>query len=202
MTYVSHLDVQRTFMRSIVKSKLPVYYTEGFNPIPKLVFASPLSVGSAGENELAQIKLTEDVSDADVKAALSAAMPKDILIHEVYTPTVDFKKIKWAENEIVLVGDYSEADLEKVKAMLAGPMVVLKRTKSTEKEVDISQFVKSAVANLECGNIVINAVTCADNTNFLNPSYVAKAAMKVLDNKGYFTVVRKQLLGEDCKIFR
>lgn len=202
MTYVSHLDVQRTFMRSIVKSKLPVYYTEGFNPIPKLVFASPLSVGSAGENELAQIKLTEDVSDAEVKAALSAAMPEDILIHEVYTPTVDFKKIKWAENEIVLVGDYSEADLEKVKAMLAGPMVVLKRTKSTEKEVDISQFVKSAVANLECGNIVINAVTCADNTNFLNPSYVAKAAMKVLDNKGYFTVVRKQLLGEDCKIFR
>ncbi len=202
MTYVSHLDVQRTFMRAIVKSKLPVYYTEGFNPIPKLTFASPLSVGASGERELAQIKLVADVSDADVKAALSAAMPRDIVIDEVYTPEVDFKKIKWAENEIVLVGEFDEADLAKVNELLAGPIVVLKRTKSTEKEVDIKEFIHSAEAALECGNIVISAVTCADNTNFLNPAYVAKAAVAAVGKDCYFTVVRKNLFDDKMKEFR
>lgn len=202
MTYVSHLDVQRTFMRAIGKSKLPVYYTEGFNPIPKLVFASPLSVGAAGENELAQIKLVKDVSDEEVKAALSAAMPDDVVIKEVYTPSVDFKKIKWAENEIVLVGEFDGSDLNAVNKLLTGPMVVLKRTKSSEKEVDISPFINSASATLECGNIVIKAVTCADNTNYLNPAYIAKAAMKATGDKGYFTVVRKKLFDEKMKEFR
>ena len=78
MTYVSHLDVQRTFSRALVKSGLPVYYTEGFNPIPKLTFASPLSVGASGEAEFAQIKLVRDMEDERVLAALSTAMPSDI----------------------------------------------------------------------------------------------------------------------------
>ena len=203
MTYVSHLDVQRTFMRALVKSKLPIYYTEGFNPIPKLVFASPLSVGSAGERELAQIKLIRDLPDEEIKKALSDAMPDDIVIDEIYTGEVDFKHIKWAENEITLVGDYNENDLAKVKELLSGPMVVMKRTKSTEKEVDIKPFVKSAEATLECGSIIIRAVTCADNTNFLNPTYVAKAAQSVIGGKdSYYTILRKKLMAADGSEFR
>ena len=204
MTYVSHLDVQRTFMRAIVKSKLPVYYTEGFNPIPKLTFASPLSVGVSGEREFAQIKLVRDVSDAEVMEKLSAAMPDDIIVKEIYTGEVDFKKIKWAENEIKLIGGYGKEDLVAVNKLLAGPIVVLKKTKSTEKEVDIKPLMKSASARLEDGCICITAVTCSDNTNFLNPTYVAKAAQKCVGERenAYFEIVRKKMMFDDMTDFR
>ena len=42
-------------MKSVVRSGLPVYYTEGYNPKPKLVFATPLSVGCGGEEEVLAI---------------------------------------------------------------------------------------------------------------------------------------------------
>ncbi len=201
MTYVSHLDVQRTFMRAIVKSKLPVYYTEGFNPIPKLTFASPLSVGVSGEKEFAQIKLVRDVSDAEVVEKLRAAMPEDIKILGAYTGEVDFKKIAWAENIITLHGKFGEDDLERVNKLISGPMVVLKKTKSTEKEVDIKPFIKSVKASLEEGDMVITAVTCSDNTNFLNPTYVAKAVKAEIGGE-YFEIVRKNLMTANGEDFR
>ncbi len=201
MTYVSHLDVQRTFMRAIVKSKLPVYYTEGFNPIPKLTFASPLSVGVSGEREFAQIKLVRDVSDAEVVEKLRAAMPEDIKILDAYTGEVDFKKIAWAENIITLHGEFDENDLDLVNKLISGPMVVLKKTKSTEKEVDIKPFIKSVKASLADGDLIVTAVTCSDNTNFLNPTYVAKAVKAEVGGE-YFEIVRKNLMTKDGEDFK
>ena len=201
MTYVSHLDVQRTFMRAIIKSKLPVYYTEGFNPIPKLTFASPLSVGVSGEKEFAQIKLVRDVSDAEVVEKLRAAMPDDIKILDAYTGEVDFKKIAWADNVITLHGSFDEADLEKVSNLIAGPMVVLKKTKSTEKEVDIKPFIRDIRAELCAGDMIIYATTCSDNTNFLNPTYVAKAVKAEIGGE-YYEITRKNLMLANGESFK
>ena len=201
MTYVSHLDVQRTFMRAIIKSKLPVYYTEGFNPIPKLTFASPLSVGVSGEKEFAQIKLVRDVSDAEVVEKLRAAMPADIKILDAYTGEVDFKKIAWADNVITLHGSFGEGDLEKVNSLIAGPMVVLKKTKSTEKEVDIKPFIKDIRAELCGSDMIIYATTCSDNTNFLNPTYVAKAVKAEIGGE-YYEITRKNLMLANGESFR
>ena len=41
LQYVSHLDLVRTMHKIIVRAKLPLWYTEGFNPKPKMVFAAP-----------------------------------------------------------------------------------------------------------------------------------------------------------------
>ena len=62
-------------MRALVKSHLPVWYTEGFNPIPKLAFASPLSVGCQGDREIADIKVTSFITDKDIAQKLSEHLP-------------------------------------------------------------------------------------------------------------------------------
>ena len=46
LQYISHLDLVRTMMKIIVRSKLPLWYTEGFNHKPKIFFAAPLSTGT------------------------------------------------------------------------------------------------------------------------------------------------------------
>ena len=207
LTYVSHLDIQRAVTRAVVRSKLPVYYTEGFNPIPKLTFASPLSVGCGGEREMAQIKLMKDVPDAQALEALHHAMPDDIRVLEVYTPEIDFKKIAWARNviEFHCQLDNPEKALQCLREKFSGPVIVMKKTKSTEKEVDISPFIRSVSFDYADGTgIRIVTETCSDNTNYLNPEYVAKAAAFAADpeGKGYHTITRKYFMLEDGTVFR
>ena len=59
MKYISHLDLIRTMTGALGRSEIPVYYSEGFNPHPKMVFALPLSVGCESICEYLDIKLLE-----------------------------------------------------------------------------------------------------------------------------------------------
>ena len=55
LQYISHLDLQRTFQRILSRAELPLWYTQGFNPHPKLVFGLPLPIGCESVCEMADI---------------------------------------------------------------------------------------------------------------------------------------------------
>ncbi len=207
MTYISHLDFARNMMRALVKSHLPVWYTEGFNPIPKLAFASPLSVGCQGEREVADIKVTTDITDGEILNILKENLPDGIGVSEVYTAKTKFKDIKWAENRITFYPDYinrtecadSDVALE-IEKLFLHPVILTKRSKSGDREVDITKMIKRVSAKAENGKIVIDAVTAADSENYLNPEYVASAvngALSLEGETGYHTIVRRRLLLDD-----
>ena len=204
MTFVSHLDVCRAFTRALVKSGLPVYYTEGFNPIPKLTFASPLSVGVSGEAEFVQFKLVQEIADAQVLEALSQAIPSDIELREVYTPQIPFREIAWAENQIDFYVPAAEEMLPSLVFRFDGPVVVKKKTKSSEKETDIRPLIRDIRFSRFAGGVRAVAITRADSADYLNPVYVARVCMSVLgpEEKGYYTIRRRQLLLEDGSAFR
>ena len=128
--YMSHLDLVRVMGRVFHRAGIPLWYTEGFNPIPKLTFASPLSVGSGGENELARFKLCEDVDDETVLEKLRAAMPEGIYVKEVYSAESNFKQIAWAE-KVIEMHCGARGAAEKINKKFGGPVSVLKRTKTT-----------------------------------------------------------------------
>jgi len=201
MTYLSHLDFARNFMRALVRSHLPVWYTEGFNPIPKLAFASPLSVGCCGDREVADIKVTENISDEEILKTLREYMPDGIGVSEVYTAETKFRLIKWAENDIVVKTKNADPSLpEKIEKLFASPVVMMKRSKSGEKEVDITSMIKSVSASLTDDGVLIRAVTGTDSENYLNPEYVMTAvndAFGVEGDDGYHIIVRRRLLLED-----
>lgn len=201
MTYLSHLDFARNMMRAIVKSHLPVWYTKGFNPIPKLAFASPLSVGCRGEREIADIKVTTAISDEEIAKVLSEHLPDGIEIIEVYTAETKFKLIKWALNEIQ-IHSYNKIEgiCEKIENLFESPVIMMKRSKSGEKEVDITKYVKSLKVAENDGTIVISAVTGADSEGYLNPEYIINAVNRKFNlegENGWHITVRKKLLLED-----
>ena len=201
MTYISHLDLARCMMRSLVKSGLPLWYTEGFNPIPKLAFASPLSVGCMGDREIADIKVTNNITNREILTALEKVMPEGISVVEVYTAQTKFKNIKWAENDIIITADNIDRELpEKIEELFRHPVVLLKRSKSGEKEVDITPLIKSVKASFDGENLVIRAVTGADSEKYLNPEYIMTAVNRefnVEGDKGYHVIVRHRLLLDD-----
>ena len=71
LQYISHLDLQRTFNRILVRACIPVWYTQGFNPHIKLVFSTPLSVGSESVCEYLDIKLSRDMTLDEIKERLN-----------------------------------------------------------------------------------------------------------------------------------
>lgn len=77
LRWLSHLEVMRTFYRVAQRLDLPVRYTEGFHPKPKLAFGPPLSVGCESLHEELDLFLNADVPEAEVLAALTRLMPAE-----------------------------------------------------------------------------------------------------------------------------
>jgi radical SAM-linked protein len=76
--YVGHLDMARAWERAIRRAGLPLAYSQGFNPQPRLHFAAALPVGFTGQAELADVFLNEALEPAEFLARLQAAMPRGI----------------------------------------------------------------------------------------------------------------------------
>jgi len=201
MLYISHLDLAKTMMRAVVRSGLPVYYTEGFNPIPKLVFGTPLSVGCGGEEEILDLRMMKSLPNAEIFEKLAAVMPNGIEILRVYEQKGKLSDIKWAENVIDYRGISADCELcAKIEDMFTRPVIMMKRSKSGEKETDITTLVKSVRAEVIDGNLKVTAVTSADSEKYLNPEYIAKAIEEKLaisgENGSHVITRTKQYLAD------
>ena len=203
--YISHLDLMHTLQRGFSRAGYRLKYSEGFNPIPHIQFAPPLSVGCAGERELCEIRVLDDMSDGEVLARLRAAAPEDMVIHEAFSSDTKLGSIKWADVELRAVGCHgSDALAAEAEALFRSPVVLLKKTKSGEKETDITPFIKSLTASYDAAEdaLVILAVTAAESGFYLNPSYIYKALTEKLGVTGYPTYSRKMLLDASGREFR
>ncbi|CUH97455.1 hypothetical protein P22_3585 [Propionispora sp. 2/2-37] len=80
--YISHLDYARTLERTIRRAKLPVAYSEGFNPHMKLSFASALAVGITSDAEYVDIEFTEAVQPETIVFRLLQRVPQGIRIQK------------------------------------------------------------------------------------------------------------------------
>lgn len=77
--YISHLDLNRVMLRAIHQSKLPVWYTEGYNQHPFITFALPLSLGFIGKRESMDLRLLDDSFSADrMIVVLNNVLPEGI----------------------------------------------------------------------------------------------------------------------------
>lgn len=83
MRLVSHLDLVRLFDRAVRRANLPVSYSGGFHPKPRISIANALSLGATSEGEIADFELTEDLDIEEFQARLSAQFPDDLPIYKV-----------------------------------------------------------------------------------------------------------------------
>ena len=205
LKYISHLDLNRTFSHALVRAKIPVWYTMGFNPHTKMTFATPLSVGSESICEYMDIKIVKDMPTEDIKASLAAAFAPGLNIVDVYYPETKFDAIAWSDYEIRLHTKNADDALAKRLSELFDKDVinVVKHTKSGDKETNIKPFILRFAASFEDGDAVIRAALCCDNRNFLNPEYlmtVIKTELGLFEkestDEGY-DILRKEVYFSD-----
>lgn len=208
LQYISHLDLVRTMTRVLVRSHIPAWYSQGFNPRLKLTFSLPLSIGTQSECEFFDIRLTRQTDFENIKSRLNESLTDEMKITDVYTPEHKFSEIAWSEYEIVIHSpSLDENSAEHMNAICTNPLVVMKRSKAGDHEVDISPFIKPRECESKSGELRLVALMSADSANYLNPEYLIKAACPRLgvtfDNlfEDYYSIVRKQVYFDDLTPF-
>jgi radical SAM-linked protein len=83
LRFTSHRDFQRVFERAIRRAEIPVAYSAGFSPHPKISYVGAASTGAASEAEYLEISVTRVCDPEQVRAQLDAALPPGFDVVEV-----------------------------------------------------------------------------------------------------------------------
>ncbi len=199
--FISHLDLVRVVTRAIKRAELPIVYSQGFNPTPRLNFALPLSLGQESICDVMNIKIEPDMDCEEIKSKLSVQFPDGLVIKEVYVapePSVDFK---YARYVITVYDSVSEKTV--FDCFARDEINVIKKTKSGEKLTDIKPFIKEVFTEKATDALKIHCVLDSKDPNFLNPEYIIKALCEYTGTciKNY-SVLRTQILTEDMADYR
>ncbi len=205
LQYISHLDLQRTFNRVLVRAGLPLWYTKGFNPHIKMVFGMPLPVGSESECEMLDIRIEREMSESEVKERLNRELTDELRVLDVYVPSEKFTAIAFAEYEYTVVTTGADAALaERIRtALSSGNLTVTKKSKSGEKEIDLSDYIYSAAVTFDGGVISISAKLSAAEGKYISPEALVTALRKETGilmgdpTKEHYRILRRRALLAD-----
>lgn len=180
--YLSHLDTMRTLQRVIGRAEIEVKHSEGFNPHPYLSIALPLSLGYTSECEFMDIVVLNDISNEEICSRLNAASPEGFEIIEAYENGTKVGEI--GASHYIITFEYDNGipngAVEKIEELFARkPLTMIKKSKSGEKEVDLTEFIKKISVKVDDSNLIIDACLSAGNDN-LNPEYILRAVEKYL----------------------
>ncbi len=211
LSYVSHLDLVRTMNKIIVRAGLPLWYSEGFNPKPKMVFAAPLSVGTESVCEFMDVRLTDRVDERSAMEAINRNMPPDMQVTECYYPETKFTDLEWLDYEITVNSPHVTEELaSRVREALSQSEIKIeKKTKSGLAEVDIRSMIGDTRIEISCDELKIFVRLASNPSRFLSPELVIKAlrlyAGLLFDRNllsESYTVLRTQALCADMTEFK
>lgn len=179
MKYVSHLDMIRLFTRIFHRADLPLAYSEGFNPHPKMSVLLPLSVGLESDCEYIDVSFEEGVSMLDCLKKLKGATPigLDIVkISEVLENSAKPKEIRYAEYKIKTDCKISH---DRLDTFLSRENInILKKTKRSEAVANIKPDIMDL--RLDSENEILAVISAGSQAN-LKPSVLLSAMEEFIE---------------------
>jgi len=120
LKFISHLDIMRLWQRALHRADIPLAYTEGFSPHPRISLAAPLAVGVTSEAELMDVFCSKWVSPHSFTAAVSQQLPPGIQILQVHmvAPTLPSLQSQVSHTEYEVETE-TDKDQAAIKAALA-----------------------------------------------------------------------------------
>jgi radical SAM family uncharacterized protein/radical SAM-linked protein len=178
MALLSHLDLARLFDRAIRRASLPIAYTGGFHPSPRIILASALALGVTSTGEIVDFELTQAVDLAEFETRLSAQFPQDLPIYRV--EDVDIKQpaatqllIK-AEYQIEIYGENCDRSVWQSwldRVLNSTEIIQAQKTKSGKhKEVNLRDRLFTAELLINTDRVEIKYIgSCVNDGTQLRP---------------------------------
>ena len=198
LQYVSHLDLVRTMQKALKRAGLNMWYTEGFNPKPKMVFGPPLSIGVESECEFLDIRLLDTPDCEAIKAAVNQSLSDSLAAIAVYEPEHSLAEIEWLSYFITIsTKEDAEAVCKKLRDFFEKSEInILKKTKKGEQTVDIRPLIKTADVAVQDGCASISCLLSSSSERFLNPEHLIRAIKEQTD------IFMGDLLNEQYTVLR
>lgn len=139
MRFTSHRDFQRAFERALRRAAVPMAYSAGFSPHPKVSYAGAAPTGVASEAEYLEIALAERRDPMALRDALDAALPEGLGVVEVVQagPGSLADRLEASEWRMVLDGvDPDAAGAAAAAFLAAGEVEVERMTKNGLRRFD------------------------------------------------------------------
>ncbi len=144
LRFISHLDIQRLVQRAMRRAKLPLSYSQGFNPHPVLSFASALAVGYTSDAEWMDVRLETDMPVEEFVSRINTALPRGLVVlraqaleQTLPALTALIQRARYAVTVYLDAPVSADRLTQGIEALQSGPIIVTKRTKGGMKQVDI-----------------------------------------------------------------
>jgi radical SAM-linked protein len=147
LRFTSHRDFSRAFERAVFRARIPMAYSSGFNPHPRISYMGAAPMGSASEAEYVEIALSEVVDPARAHADIDEALPDGLDVLEVVVSAGDSlaDRLEASWWRITLVDSPPEEARLAVETLLATEEVIVERmTKKGLRSFDARAAIVSA----------------------------------------------------------
>src|SRR6188474_1685460 len=155
LRYTGHLDLHKLWERTARRAALPLAYSQGFHPQPKIYIAAALPLGFSSRCEVMDMRLESDIPLDGLREKLQNTLPTGIQVLNVESadervPALQTQVVS-AEYEITLMGAIDASDLRrKVDSVLASESIIRERRGKT---YDLRPLIQE-LAILESGSLL------------------------------------------------
>lgn len=189
LQFISHLDLQKAMAKVLVRAKAPLWYSKGFNPHPKLIFALPLSVGAQSECEYLDVRVERAIPPLELMKHINAELTEELRFLDAYYAQTKLEDIYWAEYDFEIVTEGADENLarEIEKILTAQQVIILKKAKDKYKNIffkeqDIAPYIRDVSVGFEDGAVKIN-VKLSASINQTHPHINPETIVTMLKDK-------------------
>ena len=213
LQFISHLDLQKAMAKVLVRAKAPLWYSKGFNPHAKLIFALPLSVGAQSECEYLDVRVERAIPPLELMEHINFELTEELRFLDAYYPETALEDIYWAEYDFSLKTSGADENMarEIEKLLTAEQVIILKKAKDKYKniffkEIDIAPYVRDVKVDFDGEAIKINAKLSASINQthpHINPENIVtmlKDKLGILSGdvtKEQYDIIRTRIYFED-----
>lgn len=199
ISYISHLDVQRSLQRAFRRADLPLAYTNGFNPHPRLSFATALATGFSSDAEWIDVILEEDITVESFLSRVNACLPDGIRFHTAYIAddSIDtLSKLLTSARYIIHLHPDEPVSKDCVREALSSllsedEIIVQKKTKSGIRPVNIRpEILDAAFVDSSDDSLKIDLVGTLTVSGGLRVETFVGALYDRMRSSGFATVHR------------
>ncbi len=212
LKFISHLDLNSLFCRTLRRAKIDVELTQGFNPRFKISFGPALPLGIAGWQEVLDIYLLKELDNEQIKEKINRFAPVGLKIKEVEPISEKenglSKSLKWANYLIQLGfdGKINRLAKEEYYSYLEGNInnflnqkniLVEKNTKKGLREVDLRPYIeKMEIVPCQDKIIIIRLIVDIQYKGSINPNLIINEFLKKFEEQkiGISEIIREQLI--------
>lgn len=213
--YISHLDTFRFIQRTLHRLDVPVIYSEGFNPHPKLSLAQPLPLGCSGDAEFFDVDVDKDFDFSALKSNMNSVLPEGLEVTDVKVEKTgkSVEKISCFASmrfEFPNEKGLKSREIEELFSdfMKSNEILVTRLRKKGKRKIKVQEDIRPGIISVELSecsedDIIVDLVINIAEGSAVRPVNLVEALIErcgFCEDKDSVIMHRKALLDKDFKV--